>query len=37
MALPVLAETYDGRLNDINGFHVRQEHVFHRAFDTSDK
>lgn len=27
-ALPVVAETYDGFLNDINGFHVRPEHVF---------
>ncbi|MBI1256175.1 MAG: S58 family peptidase [Chloroflexi bacterium] len=27
-ALPVVAETYDGVLNDINGFHVKQEHVF---------
>ena len=27
-ALPVVAETYDGRLNDINGFHVKEEHVF---------
>ena len=27
-ALPVVAETYDGSLNDINGFHVRPEHVF---------
>ena len=26
-ALPVVAETWDGRLNDINGFHVRAEHV----------
>ncbi|MGQ0641411.1 MAG: DmpA family aminopeptidase [Gemmatimonadaceae bacterium] len=26
--LPVVAETYDGGLNDINGFHVRSEHVF---------
>jgi D-aminopeptidase len=26
--LPVVAETYDGTLNDINGFHVKQEHVF---------
>jgi L-aminopeptidase/D-esterase-like protein len=26
--LPVVAETYDGRLNDINGFHVKREHVF---------
>lgn len=25
--LPVAAETYDGFLNDINGFHVRPEHV----------
>ncbi len=27
-ALPVVAETYDGQLNDINGFHVKPEHVF---------
>jgi L-aminopeptidase/D-esterase-like protein len=27
-ALPVVAETYDGSLNDINGFHVKREHVF---------
>lgn len=26
--LPVVAETYDGRLNDINAFHLRREHVF---------
>lgn len=26
-ALPVVGETYDGGLNDINGFHVRPEHV----------
>ncbi len=26
--LPVVAETYDGYLNDINGFHVQEEHVF---------
>ena len=26
--LPVVAETYDGDLNDINGFHVRKEHAF---------
>lgn len=25
--LPVAGETYDGYLNDINGFHIRQEHV----------
>jgi L-aminopeptidase/D-esterase-like protein len=27
-ALPVAAETYDGFLSDINGFHVTQDHVF---------
>jgi L-aminopeptidase/D-esterase-like protein len=27
-ALPVVAETNDGWLNDINGFHVKSEHVF---------
>jgi D-aminopeptidase len=26
-SLPVVGETYDGILNDINGFHVRAEHV----------
>lgn len=26
--LPVVGETYDGWLNDINGFHVKPEHVF---------
>lgn len=26
--LPVIAETYDGFLNDINGFHVKERHVF---------
>jgi D-aminopeptidase len=26
-SLPVVGETYDGRLNDINGRHVRPEHV----------
>ncbi len=26
-ALPVVAETFDGWLNDINGFHVRPEHL----------
>jgi L-aminopeptidase/D-esterase-like protein len=25
--LPVVGETYDGGLNDINGFHVKREHV----------
>jgi L-aminopeptidase/D-esterase-like protein len=27
-ALPVVAETWDGSLNDIDGFHVRKEHAF---------
>jgi D-aminopeptidase len=27
-SLPVVAETWDGSLNDINGFHVKREHVF---------
>jgi D-aminopeptidase len=27
-SLPVVAETWDGFLNDVNGFHVRYEHVF---------
>ena len=27
-SLPVVAETWDGGLNDINGFHVKPEHVF---------
>jgi L-aminopeptidase/D-esterase-like protein len=27
-SLPVVAETWDGGLNDINGFHVKREHVF---------
>ena len=27
-ALPVVAETFDGWLNDINGFHVKPQHVF---------
>jgi D-aminopeptidase len=27
-SLPVVAETYDGFLSDINGMHVRPEHVF---------
>jgi len=26
-SLPVVAETWDGHLNDINGFHVRPDHV----------
>jgi L-aminopeptidase/D-esterase-like protein len=35
-SLPVVAETYDGGLNDINGFHVRQEHIF-AALDTTSR
>jgi L-aminopeptidase/D-esterase-like protein len=27
-SLPVAGETYDGILNDINGFHIKEEHVF---------
>src|SRR5256884_3741083 len=27
-SLPVVAETWDGWLNDINGFHVKSNHVF---------
>jgi len=27
-SLPLVAETYDGFLNDVNGFHVKKEHVF---------
>lgn len=27
-SLPVVAETWDGWLNDINGFHVKPEHTF---------
>ena len=26
-SLPIIAETWDGYLNDINGFHVRKEHA----------
>jgi len=33
-SLPVVAETYDGLLNDINGFHVQKEHVF-QALDSA--
>lgn len=34
LSLPVVAETYDGFLNDINGFHVKKEHVF-QALDNA--
>jgi len=27
-SLPLVAETYDGWLNDINGFHIKDAHVF---------
>jgi D-aminopeptidase len=33
-SLPVVAETWDGTLNDINGFHVKPEHVF-QAIDSA--
>jgi L-aminopeptidase/D-esterase-like protein len=33
-SLPVVAETFDGWLNDVNGFHVRREHVF-QAWDSA--
>ncbi|MBV4457840.1 P1 family peptidase [Pseudomonas sp. COR58] len=29
--MPVVLETFDGLLNDINGFHVKPEHVFDAA------
>jgi D-aminopeptidase len=34
-SLPVVAETWDGELNDINGFHVKSDHVF-EALDKAD-
>lgn len=33
-SLPVVAETWDGWLNDVNGFHVHPEDVFH-ALDSA--
>ncbi|GAC1428799.1 MAG: P1 family peptidase [Terriglobales bacterium] len=33
-SLPVVAETWDGILNDVNGFHVKSEDAFH-ALDTA--
>jgi len=33
-SLPVVAETWDGYLNDINGFHVKPEHALH-ALDSA--
>jgi D-aminopeptidase len=35
-SLPVVAETWDGWLNDINGFHVKPEHVW-RAIDSAHR
>lgn len=32
-SLPVVAETWDGHLNDINGFHVKPEHVAQALHD----
>jgi L-aminopeptidase/D-esterase-like protein len=32
--LPVVAETWDGILNDINGFHIKKEHVW-QALDSA--
>jgi L-aminopeptidase/D-esterase-like protein len=33
-SLPVVGETWDGWLNDVNGFHVKPEHVF-KALDSA--
>lgn len=33
-SLPVVAETWDGWLNDINGFHIKRDDVFH-ALDSA--
>jgi D-aminopeptidase len=33
--LPVVGETYDGWLSDINGFHVKPEHLFEAADSAS--
>src|SRR5215471_6284991 len=33
-SLPVVAETWDGELNDVNGFHVKADDTFH-ALDTA--
>ncbi len=35
-ALPVVAETWDGFLNDIDGFHVRREHALAALDSASD-
>lgn len=36
-ALPVVGETYDGFLNDINGMHVAEEHVFAALDDARER
>ena len=35
-SLPVVAETWDGHLNDINGFHVTPEHAAQALRDATD-
>jgi D-aminopeptidase len=35
-SLPVVGETWDGLLNDINGFHVKAEHVFEALTSAAD-
>ena len=35
-SLPVVAETWDGWLNDINGFHVKPEHAFNAIESAHD-
>ena len=35
-SLPVVGETWDGVLNDVNGFHVTREHVFEALRTASD-
>jgi D-aminopeptidase len=35
-ALPVVGETYDGALNDINGFHVRPDHLHDALASATD-
>lgn len=36
-AFPVVAETYDGFLNDIYGFHVKEKHVLEAIDNATDK
>ncbi|MEJ7743827.1 MAG: P1 family peptidase [Nocardioidaceae bacterium] len=35
--LPVVAETWDGVLNDCNGFHVRPEHLYAAIADATSR